>query len=132
MRRRALPRCNRNGLLRFGAMRSVSGLARSKLRNWGVRLRSTRPAAGFSTLTEIYGVGLVVAGTLAGILGPGCRFRTDAALAAYAGAAPLETSSAGLVRQSPESGWEPAAQLGRSEEHTSELQSQSNLVCRLL
>src|SRR5688572_31013437 len=27
---------------------------------------------------------------------------------------------------------EPRPQLGRSEEHTSELQSQSNLVCRLL
>src|SRR2546430_11457084 len=27
---------------------------------------------------------------------------------------------------------EPRAQLARSEEHTSELQSQSNLVCRLL
>src|SRR2546430_8430064 len=31
-------------------------------------------------------------------------------------------------RQSPE----PGAELRRSEEHTSELQSQSNLVCRLL
>src|SRR2546430_6088367 len=27
---------------------------------------------------------------------------------------------------------EPAERIGRSEEHTSELQSQSNLVCRLL
>jgi transposase len=61
-------------------------------------IKARTAAAGFSALTEIYGVGLVVAGTLAGILGPGCRFRTDAELAAYAGAAPLETSSAGLVR----------------------------------
>jgi len=55
-------------------------------------------AAGFSPLTEIHGIGLILAGTLAGILGPGWRFRTDAELAAYAGAAPLEASSAGLVR----------------------------------
>jgi transposase len=53
---------------------------------------------GFAPLTEIHGVGPVLAGALAGILGPGCRFSTDAELAAYAGAAPLEASSAGLVR----------------------------------
>jgi transposase len=35
---------------------------------------------------------------LAAILGPGNRFSTDAQLAAYAGAAPLEASSAGHVR----------------------------------
>src|SRR2546427_7532885 len=28
--------------------------------------------------------------------------------------------------------WKPAPKVARSEEHTSELQSQSNLVCRLL
>ena len=33
-----------------------------------------------------------------GILGPGHRFATDAQLAAYAGVAPLEASSAGAVR----------------------------------
>jgi transposase len=54
--------------------------------------------AGFTALTTIRGVGLILAGTLAGILGPGLRFTTDAELAAYAGAAPLEASSAGLVR----------------------------------
>jgi transposase len=53
---------------------------------------------GFSALTSIHGVGPIIAGTLAGILGPGLRFTTDAELAAYAGAAPLEASSAGLVR----------------------------------
>src|SRR2546430_4981209 len=35
-------------------------------------------------------------------------------------------------RASPCSGFCPASCWGRSEEHTSELQSQSNLVCRLL
>ena len=37
-------------------------------------------------------------GAPAGILGPGHRFQTDAQLAAYAGVAPLEASSAGRVR----------------------------------
>jgi transposase len=55
-------------------------------------------AAGFAPLTAIHGVGPLIAGTLAGILGPGARFAPDAELAAYAGAAPLEASSAGLVR----------------------------------
>ena len=41
---------------------------------------------------------LLTAGTLAAILGPGNRFASDAQLAAYAGVAPLETSSAGLIR----------------------------------
>jgi transposase len=54
--------------------------------------------AGFVPLTAIKGVGLLLAGTLAGMLGPGCRFRSDAQLAAYAGVAPLEASSAGMVR----------------------------------
>ncbi len=52
----------------------------------------------FEPLTRLCGVDLPTAGTLAGILGPGRRFSTDAQLAAYAGAAPLEASSAGLVR----------------------------------
>ena len=52
----------------------------------------------FERLTELCGVNLLTAGTLAGILGPGRRFRTDAQLAAYAGVAPLEASSAGLIR----------------------------------
>jgi transposase len=52
----------------------------------------------FSPLTNLCGINLITAGTLAGILGPGHRFATDAQLAAYAGVAPLEASSAGLVR----------------------------------
>ena len=54
--------------------------------------------ASFSPLTRLCGVNLITAGTLAAILGPGNRFASDAQLAAYAGVAPLETSSAGLVR----------------------------------
>ena len=50
-------------------------------------------------LTLLKGVGLFTAGALAGILGPGQRFRSEVQLAAYAGVAPLEASSAGYVRQ---------------------------------
>jgi transposase len=62
------------------------------------QLETHTAAAGFTPLTHICGIGLLMAGTLAGILGPGSRFTTDAELAAYAGAAPLEASSASLIR----------------------------------
>ena len=55
-------------------------------------------AEEFAPLTRLCGVKLLSAGALAGILGPGRRFSSDAQLAAYAGAAPLEASSAGPVR----------------------------------
>ena len=55
-------------------------------------------ATRFAPLTAICGVGVLTAGALAGILGPGRRFASDAQLAAYAGVAPLEASSAERVR----------------------------------
>ncbi len=58
----------------------------------------TRASAAYTPLTKMCGVNLLTAGALAGILGPGRRFASDAQLAAYAGAAPLEASSAGSVR----------------------------------
>ena len=57
-----------------------------------------RAAASFSPLTRLRGINLLTAGALAGILGPGRRFTTEAQLAAYAGVAPLEASSAGGMR----------------------------------
>ena len=57
-----------------------------------------RAQARFALLTGLCGVSLLTAGALAGILGPGRRFRTDAQLAAAAGVAPLEASAAGRVR----------------------------------
>jgi len=57
-----------------------------------------RAAAGFSPLTRLCGISLLTAGALAGILGPGQRRRSEAQLAASAGVAPLEASSAGRVR----------------------------------
>ena len=57
-----------------------------------------RVAADFSPLTRLCGINFLTAGALAGILGPGRRFATEAQVAAYAGVAPLEASSAGGVR----------------------------------
>ena len=59
---------------------------------------TARAEAGFSPLTRLKGINLLTAGALAGILGPGRRFTSEAQLAAYAGVAPLEASSAGRVR----------------------------------
>lgn len=56
----------------------------------------SRPVA--APLTEVYGVAELTAGMLAGYLGPGDRFDTDAHLASHAGVAPLEASSAGKTR----------------------------------
>ncbi len=58
----------------------------------------SRAKERYVPLTKLCGVSLLTAGTLAGILGPGLRFHSDAQLAAYAGVAPLETSSAAKVR----------------------------------
>ena len=72
-------------------------LAMAQVGELSARIRALA-AARFAPLTEICGVNLLTAGALAGILGPGRRFASDAALAAYAGVAPLEASSAGGVR----------------------------------
>jgi transposase len=60
-----------------------------------IRLRTEQ---SFAPLTRLCGIGLLAAGALAGILRPGLRFTSDAQLAAYAGVAPLEASSAGYIR----------------------------------
>lgn len=54
--------------------------------------------AKFSPLTRLCRINLLTAAALACILGPTSRFAPDAQLAAYAGAAPLEASSAGTSR----------------------------------
>src|SRR2546430_4413680 len=51
--------------------------------------------------------------------------------AAHVDADPVHAAQTGR-RSAPGSGWTSKALSVRSEEHTSELQSQSNLVCRLL
>jgi transposase len=59
---------------------------------------AARAQAGFSPLTQLKGIDLLTAGALAGLLGPGQRFTSEAQFAAYAGVAPLEASSAGRIR----------------------------------
>ena len=59
---------------------------------------ATVAAPRYEPLTQLIGVQILTAGALARILGPGQRFTSEAQLAAYAGVAPLEASSAGVVR----------------------------------
>jgi transposase len=72
--------------------------AMDQIRELGQQIRGLTTKAGFAPLTRICGINLLTARTLAGILGPGQRFASDAALAAYAGVAPLEASSADRIR----------------------------------
>jgi transposase len=63
-----------------------------------LRAELERRAAPLTPLLAIPGGGPLTAAMLAGCLGPGRRFATDAQVAASAGVAPLEASSAGVVR----------------------------------
>jgi transposase len=73
-------------------------LALDQVAELTVRTRELAAAAGLEPLTRVCGINLLTAAALAVILGPGIRFASDADLAACAGAAPLEASSAGSVR----------------------------------
>jgi transposase len=72
-------------------------LAREQVADLTKQIRA-RARARWAALTQVCGVDLLTAAALAGLLGPGQRFRTDAEIAAFAGVAPLETSSAARVR----------------------------------
>lgn len=61
------------------------------------QIETAAPAVA-APLQNLVGVGWLTAGMLAGYLGPGQRFASERQLAAYAGVAPLEVSSAGRVR----------------------------------
>ncbi len=85
---------------RAGAVRRLAQRLRLVQEQADALARQIRDLAAprFTPLTQICGIDLLTAGALAGILGPGRRFASDAQLAAYAGAAPLEASSAERVR----------------------------------
>jgi transposase len=84
---------------RAAAVRRLGQRLRLALEQAGELTDQIRAAAGVvAPLTEICGVNLLTAAALAGILGPGRRFASDAQLAAYAGAAPLEASSGSVAR----------------------------------
>jgi transposase len=51
-----------------------------------------------STLTELYGIGPVLAGKILARVGPINRFRSEAAFASFTGTAPIEVSSGEVVR----------------------------------
>jgi transposase len=85
----------RAGMLRRLAQRLQLLLERARALATQIR---TLAAARFAPLATICGIDLLTAGALVGLLGPGKRCTSDAQLAAYAGVAPLEASSAERVR----------------------------------
>jgi transposase len=77
-------------------LRDVRTLDR-KIADLGRRIEAEVGASG-STLTEIFGVGPILAATIIGAVGNAARFPSKAHFASYAGTAPLETSSGDVVR----------------------------------
>ena len=77
-------------------LRDVRTLER-KIADLSGRIEAEVEASG-STLTEIFGVGPILAATIIGAVGNAARFPTKAHFASYAGTAPLEASSGGAVR----------------------------------
>jgi len=68
-----------------------------KIADLNGRIEAEVEASG-TTLTEIFGVGPILAATIIGAVGNAARFPTRAHFASYSGTAPLETSSGAVVR----------------------------------
>ena len=85
------------------ARRDLAGQFLDDLRNLDARLRQTKKKlaaavrASRTTLTEIFGVGPVIAGTVIGDAGNIARFASRDHFAAYNGTAPIEVSSGGRI-----------------------------------
>jgi transposase len=77
-------------------LRDIRTLDR-KVADLNGRIQAEVEASG-STLTEIFGVGPILAATILGTIGDVGRFPTKAHFASYAGTAPLEASSGKVVR----------------------------------
>ena len=77
-------------------MRDVRTLDR-KVADLGGRIEVEVEASG-TTLTEIFGVGPILAARIMGTVGNAARFPSKAHFASYAGTAPLEASSGDVVR----------------------------------
>jgi transposase len=69
----------------------------TKIADLNGRIEAEIEASG-TTLTEIFGIGPILAARIMGTVGSVARFPTKAHFASYAGAAPLETSSGEVVR----------------------------------
>jgi transposase len=68
-----------------------------KIANLNERIGAEVEASG-TTLTQIFGVGPILAATILGTVGDVARFPTKAHFASYAGTAPVEASSGKVVR----------------------------------
>jgi transposase len=77
-------------------LRDVRTLDR-KIADLDERIEAEVEASG-STLTEIFGVGSILAARIMGTVGDVTRFPTKAHFASYSGTAPLEASSGEVVR----------------------------------
>jgi len=77
-------------------LRDIRTLDR-KIADLNGRIQAEVEASG-STLTEIFGVGPILAATILGTVGDVGRFPTKAHFASYAGTAPVEASSGKVVR----------------------------------
>src|ERR687890_614766 len=77
-------------------LRDVRTLDR-KIADLDGRIESEVETSG-TTLTEIFGVGPILAARIIGTVGNGARFPTKAHFASYSGTAPLEASSGEVVR----------------------------------
>jgi len=77
-------------------LRDVRTLDR-KIADLGGRIEAEVEASG-TTLTEIFGVGPILAATILGVVGDVGRFPTKAHFASYSGTAPVEASSGKVVR----------------------------------
>ena len=77
-------------------LRDVRTLDR-KIADLNGRIEAEVEASG-TTLTQIFGVGPILAARIIGTVGDGARFPTKAHFASYSGTAPLEASSGEVVR----------------------------------
>ena len=77
-------------------LRDVRTLER-KIADLDGRIEEEVGASG-TTLTEIFGIGPILAAKIIGTVGEVARFPTKAHFASYSGTAPVETSSGAVVR----------------------------------
>ena len=77
-------------------LRDIRTLER-KIANLNERIEAEVEASG-TTLTEIFGIGPILAAKIMGMVGNVKRFPTKAHFASYSGTAPVEASSAEMVR----------------------------------
>ena len=104
-------------------LRDVRTLDR-KIADLSGRIEAEVEASG-TTLTQIFGIGPILAAKIIGTVGSVARFPTKAHFASYAGTAPVEASSGDVVRHrlsrwpatvssTTLCTWSPYARLGRT------------------